>query len=72
MQVNKYGNRFLITLIPGDGIGTELCDSVKKIFEKAFVPIDWDEIHVKTPQDFERALESIKRNKICLKGIYLD
>ena len=68
MLVNKYGNRFLITLIPGDGIGQELCNSVKQIFQKALVPIDWDEISVKTPQDFDRALESIRRNKICLKG----
>jgi isocitrate dehydrogenase (NAD+) len=69
MQVNKYGNRFLITLIPGDGVGKELCNSVKKIFQKALVPIDWDEIQVKTAQDYEKALDSIRRNKICLKGI---
>lgn len=71
MQINKYGNRFIITLIPGDGIGTELCNSVKRIFEKALVPIDWDEVPVKNDQDFEKAIESIKRNKICLKGNYL-
>ena len=49
-----------VTLIPGDGIGNELCNSVKRIFEKALIPIDWDEIHVKNTQDFEKAIESIK------------
>jgi isocitrate dehydrogenase (NAD+) len=68
MQINKYGNRFIITLIPGDGIGTELCNSVKRIFEKALVPIDWDEVCVKNDQDYDKAIQSIKRNKICLKG----
>lgn len=68
MSANKYGNRFLITLISGDGVGLELCNSVKHIFQKALVPIDWDEVPVKTLNDYNRALESIRRNKICLKG----
>ena len=49
-------------------MGLELCNSVKHIFQKALVPIDWDEVGVKTEADFERALDSIRRNKICLKG----
>ncbi len=31
------------TLFPGDGIGPEIADAVKIIFEAAKAPIDWDE-----------------------------
>ncbi|KAI9216976.1 hypothetical protein BC828DRAFT_351941 [Blastocladiella britannica] len=63
-----------VTLIPGDGIGPEISESVKKIYTAAGVPIVWEEVDVtpvlingKTtiPQD---AIDSIKRNKIALKG----
>ncbi|KAJ3362765.1 NAD-dependent isocitrate dehydrogenase [Allomyces javanicus] len=63
-----------VTLIPGDGIGPEISESVKKIFAAADVPIQWEEVSVapilvkgKTtiPED---AILSIKKNKIALKG----
>lgn len=64
-----------ITLIPGDGIGPEISQSVQQILKAAGVPIEW-EIHeagitaqVKVgellPAD---VLESITRNKVALKG----
>lgn len=31
------------TLFPGDGIGPEIAESVKSIFNAAGVPIQWDE-----------------------------
>ena len=38
------------TLFPGDGIGPEIAEAVKKIFKAADAPIVWDEQHVsKTP-----------------------
>lgn len=64
-----------VTLIPGDGIGPEISDAVKKIIEKAGVNIDWD---IQTagadvaetegsplPQ---RVIDSIKKNKTALKA----
>src|SRR6476646_4145673 len=64
-----------ITLIPGDGIGPEVTEAVIRIFKTAGVQIDWDR------QDagivaFKRygqslppqLLESVKRNKVGLKG----
>jgi len=33
-----------ITLIPGDGIGPEICESVKSIFEAARADIGWEEV----------------------------
>ena len=34
------------TLFPGDGIGPEIADAVKEIFEAAKAPIDWDEQYI--------------------------
>ncbi|MCS7165418.1 MAG: NADP-dependent isocitrate dehydrogenase [Candidatus Calescibacterium sp.] len=64
-----------VTLIEGDGIGKEICESVIKIFEAAKVPIEWDkkpaglECYQKhgTPLP-EETLNSIKLNKVALKG----
>jgi len=64
-----------ITLIPGDGIGPEISDSVVKIIEASGLKIDWDvqtagadvleQEGVVLPQ---RVIESIKKNKIALKA----
>jgi isocitrate dehydrogenase (NAD+) len=68
-DLNRYGSRFVVTMIPGDGIGQELCQSVKLIFAQALVPVDWDDVGpIAGAGDFDRALESIRRNRICLKG----
>ncbi|KAK5998308.1 Isocitric dehydrogenase [Cladobotryum mycophilum] len=70
---DSNGN-FLVSLIEGDGIGPEISQSVKDIFAAAKTPIAWESIDVtpilkdgKTaiPDD---AIESIKKNKIALKG----
>src|SRR3954452_11568491 len=64
-----------ITLIPGDGIGPEVASSVVRIIEAAGVEIKW-ETHYAGAQALEKfgdtlpkeLLESIKRNKVALKG----
>jgi isocitrate dehydrogenase (NAD+) len=65
-----------VTLIPGDGIGNELADCVKSVFEAANVPVDWDEYDVsgykndpENNQKMKAAIDSLKRNKVGLKGI---
>ena len=35
-----------VTLIPGDGIGPEIANSVQKIFEAAGVPLKWESVDV--------------------------
>ncbi|KAG7666094.1 IDH1 [[Candida] subhashii] len=69
----KYGGRFTVTLIPGDGAGKEITDSVKTIFKAQNVPIDWEVVEVSgvEPQEgrVDEAVESLKRNKVGLKGI---
>nr|VDD34757.1 unnamed protein product [Brassica oleracea] len=63
------------TLFPGDGIGPEIAESVKKVFTTAGVPIDWEEHFVGTEIDPRtqsfltwESLESVRRNKVGLKG----
>lgn len=64
-----------ITLIPGDGIGPEISDAVKKIIKAAGLEIDWDIQNAGadiaetegTPLP-QRVIDSIKRNKVALKA----
>src|SRR6266480_2338838 len=64
-----------ITLIPGDGIGPEVAANVVRIIEASGVDIQW-ETHYAGAQALEKfgetlpaeLLESIKRNKVALKG----
>ncbi|ODV91643.1 hypothetical protein CANCADRAFT_73737 [Tortispora caseinolytica NRRL Y-17796] len=69
----KYGGTYTVTLIPGDGIGAEVTDSVKEIFKAENVPIDWETINVtgvgNKTEAFNESVLSLKRNKIGLKGI---
>ncbi len=37
---------YTVTLIPGDGIGAEVTESVKTIFKADNVPIEWEQIDV--------------------------
>ena len=64
-----------ITLIPGDGIGPEVVSAVVRIVEAAGVEVAW-ETHYAGAQALEKfgetlpqdLLDSIKRNKVALKG----
>jgi isocitrate dehydrogenase (NAD+) len=64
-----------ITLIPGDGIGPEVASTVVRIIEASGAHIEW-ETHYAGAQALEHfgetlpreLLESIKRNKVALKG----
>ena len=64
-----------ITLIPGDGIGPEVTSAVVRIIEATGVEVKW-ETHYAGAQALEKfgdtlpadLLESIKRNKVALKG----
>ncbi|KAH6631895.1 hypothetical protein F5144DRAFT_490431 [Chaetomium tenue] len=66
--------RYTVSLIEGDGIGPEIAVAVKDIFAAAKTPIKWEPINVdpilkdgKTAIP-DAAIESIKKNKIALKG----
>jgi isocitrate dehydrogenase (NAD+) len=64
-----------VTLLPGDGIGPEIADAVQSVFKAAGAPIEWevfqtDVSKVKPGEDLipAAALESVRRNKVGLKG----
>jgi isocitrate dehydrogenase (NAD+) len=70
----KYGGKYTVTLIPGDGIGAEITNSVKDIFEVLNVPVEWEQYDVSGETTggaalFRQAMDSLKRNKVGLKGI---
>ena len=64
-----------ITLIPGDGIGPEIVAATVRVIEASGVDIEW-ETHILGAQAQEKygttipesTIESIKRNKVALKG----
>lgn len=69
----KYGLRYTVSLIPGDGIGKELCRSVQSVFTAARVPVDFEEVqlsgYASDPNDLQLAISSLRKNRIGLKGI---
>ena len=65
----------IVTLIPGDGIGPEISESLKNIFEAAGVPISFEtenagtEVYEKTGELIPDSLyKSVEKNKIAIKG----
>lgn len=64
-----------VTLIPGDGIGPDVSDAMRACVDAAGVKIDWqieragsdvmEEFGTPLP---ERVLESIRKNKVAIKG----
>jgi isocitrate dehydrogenase (NAD+) len=66
---------YTITLIPGDGIGPEISEATKQVIEATGVDIRWDiqeaglDVFEKegTPLP-QRVIDSIRKNKIALKG----
>ena len=62
------------SLIPGDGVGPELCVSVKEVINAMGAPLQFEELFLSEINptmsvSVETAIESIKRNQIALKGI---
>ncbi|WFD05923.1 isocitrate dehydrogenase (NAD(+)) [Malassezia vespertilionis] len=69
----KYGGVYTATLIPGDGVGKEITDSVKEIFDNCNVPVEWEQCDVSgdpegSASQFQQAMDSLRRNKVGLKG----
>jgi isocitrate dehydrogenase (NAD+) len=66
---------YTITLIPGDGTGPEISEATKRVIEATGISIQWDiqeaglDVYEKegTPLP-QRVLDSIKKNKVAIKG----
>jgi isocitrate dehydrogenase (NAD+) len=66
---------YKVTLIPGDGIGPEIIEATKRALEATGVKFEWDVgiVGQKAEDKFgtplpDSVLESIKKNKVALKG----
>ncbi len=67
--------KYVVTLIPGDGIGPEITEATKLVATATGLNIEWEEViagecaieKYKTPLPTE-VLDSIRKNKIALKG----
>jgi len=64
-----------VTLIPGDGIGYEISESLVEIFKAAKVPVEFEtenagtDVYEKTGELIPESLyESVEKNKIAIKG----
>ncbi|MCH7718896.1 MAG: isocitrate/isopropylmalate dehydrogenase family protein, partial [Chloroflexi bacterium] len=64
-----------ITFIPGDGTGPEIAEATRRVLEATGVPIEWEVQEAGTdvmeregtPLP-DRVIESIRRNKVAIKG----
>ncbi|ADQ03966.1 Isocitrate dehydrogenase (NAD(+)) [Caldicellulosiruptor owensensis OL] len=66
---------YTITLIPGDGIGPEVTEAARRVLDASGVKIEWEVVEAgeKVMQEYgtplpDHVLESVKRNKVALKG----
>ncbi|PJA81924.1 MAG: isocitrate dehydrogenase, partial [Nitrospirae bacterium CG_4_9_14_3_um_filter_44_28] len=66
---------YTITLIPGDGIGPEIAEATRRVIEATGVPITWEaqdageDVYKKEGRPLpQRVIDSIKKNKIAIKG----
>lgn len=66
---------YKVTLIPGDGTGPEITEAVRRVLEATGVSFAWDiqnageDVYLQEGNPLpERVLESIKKNRIALKG----
>src|SRR3712207_2191680 len=64
-----------ITLIPGDGIGPEITEATKKVIEATGVKINWEVVEAGAKVIENEGvplpgyvIDSIKKNKVALKG----
>jgi len=67
--------RHAVTLVPGDGVGPEISEATVRVLEATGVEFDWDVqqagVNVMAAEGTplpERVLESIRRNRVALKG----
>jgi isocitrate dehydrogenase (NAD+) len=67
--------RHAVTLIPGDGVGPEICEASVRVLEATGVQFDWDvqQAGQNVMEEYgtplpSHVLDSIRRNRVALKG----
>ncbi|RDD36696.1 putative isocitrate dehydrogenase [NAD] subunit beta, mitochondrial [Trichoplax sp. H2] len=72
----QKGEKRIITVIPGDGIGPELIDSVATLLNHVNAPIEFEEVPIsdiagsrlRGSDSLNKAVDSVQKNKIGLQG----
>ena len=70
--------RYKVTLLPGEGIGPEVAAATRQILDAAGIQIEWEELGARAENTDKgttgsevlntAAIESVRRNKVALKG----
>ncbi|KAK1440530.1 hypothetical protein QVD17_06358 [Tagetes erecta] len=68
--ITGAGIRTPVTLIPGDGIGPLVTNAVEQVMEAMQAPVSFEkfDVHGNMNKIPDEVMDSIKRNKVCLKG----
>ncbi|XP_032835917.1 isocitrate dehydrogenase [NAD] subunit beta, mitochondrial isoform X3 [Petromyzon marinus] len=73
-DVIKPEGHYKVTVIPGDGVGPELMNSVREVFKAAAVPVELEEHHLSEVQDqasgdrLNEVVKSLDLTRVALKG----
>jgi isocitrate dehydrogenase (NAD+) len=67
--------RHKVTLIPGEGIGPEVAAATRSVIDATGAQIDWEELEARAGEGAAKgqllntaAIDSVKRNRVALKG----
>ncbi|EQD57323.1 Isocitrate/isopropylmalate dehydrogenase, partial [mine drainage metagenome] len=67
--------KHVITMLPGEGTGPEICEAVRRVIDASGVDITWEyeEIGLDCLKEHgtllpEKTIKSIAKNKIAIKG----
>src|SRR3954463_6229379 len=74
-EAKEHMVMYRVTLIPGDGIGPEISDATRRVLDATGVAFEWDVQEAgaaalaRTGNALpEEVIESVRRNKVALKG----
>ncbi len=65
---------FNVTMVPGDGVGPELMDSVQAVLKSVGAPLEFEQLHLSEVQhrhstSLEHVVKSINKNGVAIKGV---
>jgi len=70
--LTKYGGKYRVALIHGDGIGPEMMTHIKEAMKHVRAPIDFEDIYLNSKnaneETIDQAVLAVKRNGVCIKG----
>jgi len=72
--VLNANGKYPVTMIPGDGVGPEIMDSVQNVVKSVGAPIEFEVMHLSevqhwNSQSLEEVQASVKKNGVAIKGV---